>query len=218
MACAALAEHELTGTATFHGLTPSDTRSGDAESLSVGWFASLFPVTAPIVEGGDFPAAARAAQASFDANRTMAAVPVQRVLDLASAGQLGIEMPNQPPMMLSYMDFRKVPAAGMWRAAGFGLYGDKLSCGGVNMWINRADDRTTLTVSFPDNTEARRSVQRYLAALSAAFADAAATTADWIAELNRHANDGERSPARATGHCAPELSEQPIPGVSFAGI
>ena len=55
-------------TTTYHGFTPSDTRTPGAETLSVGWFASLFPVTVPIGDGC-FGDAARAAQKSFDSNR-----------------------------------------------------------------------------------------------------------------------------------------------------
>ena len=43
MACAALAEHQLTGNTTYHGFTPSDTRTPGAETLSVGWFAEPVP-------------------------------------------------------------------------------------------------------------------------------------------------------------------------------
>lgn len=193
MACAALAEHHLTGNPVFHGFTASDTRSGEGESLSVGWYAGLFPVTVPIPETRPgFGEAARAAQISFDANRALAAVPFSRVLELASADELGISLPSAPPMMVSYMDFRKIRFAGLWEGSNLGLYGDNLSMGGINLWINRHLDQTTVTVSFPDNPEARRSVHRYLAALSTAFAGAAAVTADWIDELNHHANVSSR--------------------------
>ena len=57
------------------------------------------------------------------------------------------------------------------------------------MWINRHADRTTVTVSFPDNSVARDSVHRYIAALTEAFTDVARTTTeDWIEEVARHAN------------------------------
>ncbi len=182
MACAALAEHELTGTTTYRGLTPSDTRAGAAEALSVGWYASLFPVTVPIGDG-DFSAAARAAQDSFDANRALAAMPFHRALELAPAGQASGCQAGLPPMMLSYQDFRKIPAAGRWEDTRFGTFGDNISLGGINLWVNRHPDRTTVTVSFPDNPTARHSVHRYLAALSRAFAGAAEIAADWVTEL-----------------------------------
>jgi hypothetical protein len=188
MACAALAEHQLTGNTTYHGFTPSDTRTPGGETLSVGWFASLFPVTVPIGDGC-FGDAARAAQQSFDSNRSLASVPFERVLEVAPVDQLGIKLPSKPSMMLSYLDFRKIPVASLWEETNFGLYADSLSHGGINMWVNRQAGSTTATVSFPDNSVARDAVHRYLAALTEAFTDVAKTaTEDWIEEVALHAN------------------------------
>jgi hypothetical protein len=187
LACAALAEHQLTGNSTYHGFTPSDTRSGGTEAMSVGWFASLFPVTVAIGDG-DFAGAARAAQASFDANRYLANVPFERALQLAPADELGITLPTRQSMMASFLDFRKIPVADLWLQTNFGIYGDNFSHGGINMWINRHAARTTVTISFPDNDVARKSVHRYIAALSQQFAAVAKITADWIDELAHHAN------------------------------
>ena len=103
--------------------------------------------------------------------------------------QLGIKLPSKPTMMVSFLDFRKIPVASLWEDTNFGLYGDNLSHGGINMWINRHAGRTTVTVSFPDNSVARDSVHRYIAALTEAFTDVAKTTTeDWIEEVARHAN------------------------------
>lgn len=190
LACAALAEHQFTGADTFHGFTPSDTRAPGTDTLSVGWFASLFPVTVPTGHG-EFPEAARTAQKSFDANRYLANVPFERVLELAPLDQLGIKLPTRPGMMVSFLDFRKIPCTPLWEETGFGAYGDNLSHGGINMWINRHAARTTLTISFPDNPVARQSVHRYVATLSQVFADVAKTTADWIEQLAHHANSSE---------------------------
>jgi hypothetical protein len=188
MACAALAEHELTGNSTYHGFTPSDTRMPGTETLSVGWFAGVFGVTVPIGDGC-FGDAARAAQKSFDSNRRLAHVPLERVLEVAPVDQLGIKLPSKASMMVSFMDFRKIPVASLWEETNFGTYGDNLSHGGVNMWVNRHSGRTTVTVSFPDNSIARDSVHRYIAALTQAFTDVARTAIeDWIEEVARHAN------------------------------
>ena len=65
--------------------------------------------------------------------------------------------------MLSFLDFRKIPLAGLWAETNFGTYGDSLSHGGINMWINRHAEKTTVTISFPDNAIARESVDRYIA-------------------------------------------------------
>lgn len=173
MAAAALADHRFTGAATFRALTPSDARDGASHALSVGWFAALFPVTVPIGDG-DFAAAARAAQTSFDANRPLAAVPLQRAVELSAATASPVGMPTAPPMMVSYMDFRRVPDACLWEAARLGVFGDELSHGGVNVWVGREQNRTFVTVSFPDTPTARHAVECYLSALRSAFRTAAA--------------------------------------------
>lgn len=189
LACAGLAEHQLTGTRTYHGFTPSDTRSPNADAMSVGWFASLFPVTVPVADG-DFATAARAAQDSFDASKHLAAVPFDRVLELSPPEDLGIVMPTKSPMMVSYMDFRKIPCAELWQQTKFGAYGDNLSHGGINLWVNRHAERTTVTVCFPDNAEAHASVQHYLEVLVRVFTDAARLSTDWIDTVAVHANAG----------------------------
>jgi hypothetical protein len=175
MACAALAEHHLTGNETFHGFTPSDTRVGDAQALSAGWYASLFPVSVP-VGGGDFALTARAAQKSFDANKQMSVASFQRVLDLASPEELGITLASKPSMMVSLMDFRKMADADTNR---LGIYLDNLSLGSINTWIIRHADKTTVTVSFPETPEARHSVHHYIGVLRQAFGDAAELTEQW---------------------------------------
>ncbi len=174
MACAALADHELTGTEIFNSFTPSDTRTG-AQSLSAGWYASLFPVSVP-THGGDFAQTARAAQKSFDANRHMSAIPFQRVLDLLSPEELGVTPSSNPAMMVSLLDFRKLADA---EANRLGIYLDNLSHGGINAWIIRHADHTSVTVSFPDTAEGRHSVHHYIGVLRGAFADAADLTEDW---------------------------------------
>ena len=176
MACAALADYRLTGTETFHGFTPSDTRSGDAQSLSAGWYAGLFPVSVPVGDG-DFAQMARAAQKSFDANKHLSAVPFKRVLDLASAAELGVTPASKPSMMVSLMDFRALADADANR---LGIYLDNLSHGGINTWIIRHADQTTLTISFPETPEARHSVHHYAGVLRAAFTDVTDFTEDWI--------------------------------------
>jgi hypothetical protein len=138
---------------------------------------------------GCFGDAARAAQESFDSNRHLASVPLERVLEVAPVDQLGIKLPSKPSMMVSFLDFRKIPVASLWEETNFGLFADSLSHGGINMWVNRHAGRTTVTVSFPDNSVARDSVHRYIAALTEAFTDVARTaTEDWIEEVALHAN------------------------------
>jgi hypothetical protein len=193
LACAAMAEHEFTGTETYHGFTAYDTRTPGIDSMTVGWFANLVPVTVPICTT-TFAEAARAAQESFDDAKQLAGVPVERALELAAPLQLGVKPPTARAMMVSFMDFRKIPAFTLFEETNFGTYADRLSHGGINLWINRQTDKTTATISFPDNAESRKSVHRYLAALTQAFAYAVKTTPDWVDAVADHANTGHGMP------------------------
>ena len=157
----------------------------------MGWFASLVPVTVPI-GGGSFPEAARAAQNSFDDAKHLAGVPFERVLELTTPDQLGIELRARSELMVSFIDLRKIPVAALFEETNFGTYGDNLSHGGINIWINRHADKTTVTISFPDNPVARESVHRYIAALHEAFARAVKTTSDWVDAVADHANSRPR--------------------------
>jgi hypothetical protein len=190
LACAALAEHELTGNETYHGFTPYDTRTPGIDTMTVGWFASLFPVTVPIGKGS-FAEAARAAQKSFDEAKHLAGVPMDRVTELATPDELGIRPLARPAMMVSFLDFRKIPVAALFEQTNFGTYGDNLSHGGINMWINRQADKTTVTISFPDNPKARKSVHRYIAVLTQMFARAVETTLDWVDAIAEQADSSE---------------------------
>jgi hypothetical protein len=176
MACAALADHHFTGAGVFHTFTPSDTRIGTGHALSAGWYASIFPVSVPVV-GNDFAQTAREAQKSFDANKYLATVPFQRVQDLVPAEELGLTPSIRPSMMVSLMDFRHMPDADADR---LGVYIDNLNEGSINIWIARHVTQTTVTVSLPDTAEARHSVHLYLAVLRSVFADAASAAAGWV--------------------------------------
>lgn len=190
LACAGLAEHALTGNQTYRGFTPCDTRIPGTDTMTVGWFASLFPVTVPI-GSGSFPEAARAAQNSFNAGKRLAGVPFERVLELATPDQLGIKLPTKPAMMLSFLDFRKVPLGALCDETNFGIYGDNLSHGSINTWINRHAGKTTVTVSFPDNAVARKSVRHYISALQEAFTRAVQSNLEWVDAIAEHANSYE---------------------------
>jgi hypothetical protein len=107
---------------------------------------------------------------------------------------LAIKPPTARAMMVSFMDFRKIPAVDLFEQTNWGTYADSLSHGGINLWINRQTDKTTATISFPDNAEARKSVHRYLAALTQAFTYAIKTTPDWVDAVADHANSGHGIP------------------------
>jgi hypothetical protein len=183
-ACAAQAEYELTGTDTYYGITPYDTRSTPAEYMTPGWFASFIPITVP-VGAMSFGDTARAAQASFDSAKDLANVPFDRVLELAPS-ELGLKNPERDVPMLSYIDVRSIPVTSQWDELNAGIYGDSRLSDQVCVWVNRFEKETTLTVSFPENPIARESVARYVAAVKSVYARVAegGGTAAAFAERN----------------------------------
>jgi mycolipenoyl-CoA---2-(long-chain-fatty acyl)-trehalose mycolipenoyltransferase / long-chain-acyl-CoA---trehalose acyltransferase len=171
-ACAALAEHELTGAETYYVITPTTTRRNLAEFATTGWFAGVVPITVPVgpTSFGDI---VRAAQASFDSGIGLANVPFDRVLDLAPA----LRAPGPGVPMLSYLDASLPPLspdiAAQWERLNGKLYIDTRCANQLGMWVNRSEDETTVTVMFPDNPIARESIVRYLDAMKSAYVRAA---------------------------------------------
>jgi non-ribosomal peptide synthetase component F len=167
-ACSALAEYELTGANTYYGLTPKDTRKGVADAMTQGWFTGLIPVTVPI-EGQNFADAARAAQVSFDTGRKLAAVPYDRVLELAQ--HLNKPRPNFP--VLNFLDAGTAPLSALLTAElgdlNVGVYGDGRYSYQMSVYVIRVEKETAVTVMFPDNEIARESVTRYLKTLKSVF-------------------------------------------------
>ena len=197
LACVALAERDLVGTETYHGYTPYDTRTPGIDTMTVGWFASLVPVTVP-TGTGSFREAARAAQNSFDVAKHLAGVPIDRVLELATPDQLEIKPPTRPAMMVSFIDFRKIPVAALLGRDEF-RYLRRQSVARRDQHVDQpARRKTTVTISFPDNPVARESVHRYIAALREVFVRAVESTSDWVNVVAEHANSGHAYLSAAT--------------------
>jgi 2-O-sulfo trehalose long-chain-acyltransferase len=170
-ACAALAEHELTGAETSYVITPSDTRSTPTELMTTGWFTGLIPVTVPVA-AASFGETARTAQASFDSGTDLAHVPFDRVLELAPP-EPRLRRPAPGNLVLSYADASIAPlsavASSQLDGLNFRVYLEDRVSHQVSMWVNRLEKETTVTVLFPDNPVARESVARYVAAMKSVY-------------------------------------------------
>lgn len=168
MACSALAEHELTGTQTYYGLTPSDTRKTATDAMTQGWFTGLVPVTVPIA-GAAFGDAARAAQVSFDSGRDMAEVPYGRVMEL----EPGLVKPRPDFPVVNFLDTGAAPLSVLLTAdladLNIGIYGDGRYSYQLCIYVIRAQEQTVVSVMFPDNPEAQASVAEYMATLKSVF-------------------------------------------------
>ena len=168
-ACAALAEHEMTGAQTYYGLTPIDTRKLPTEFLTVGWFTGLMPITVPGA-GTSFGDAARAAQRCFDAGTDLANVPWDRVLELAP--WLRRPGPNFP--VINFIDAGVAPLSGVFtsliKRLNFGVWLDGRYSYQFCIFVSRMETETVMTVLFPDNPVARESVARYLQVMKSWYA------------------------------------------------
>jgi Condensation domain len=163
-ACAALAEHRLTGAATYFGLTPFDNRRDPAYATAVGWLASFVPLAIPTA-GASFAEVVNSAQTSFDSNAALGAVPYYHLLEMRDQSSGRLEVPDRPVPMLSYIDIRKLPFSDYWDGLRIGIWGDNRLSESVCMWVNRMRDRTQLVVAYPATDVARQSVLRYVEAM-----------------------------------------------------
>jgi hypothetical protein len=168
-ACAAMAEHRLTGAPTYFGLTPFENRRDPAFATAVGWLASFVPLAIP-TGGAPFDEVVSSAQTSFDANRTLGAVPYYHLLEMPAVSSPPLVAPDRPVPMLSYIDIRKLPFSDYWDGLRIGIWGDNRLSEAVCMWVNRMHDRTQLVVAYPGTDVARESVLRYVEAMRAEFA------------------------------------------------
>ncbi|MCW2652473.1 MAG: acyltransferase [Mycobacterium sp.] len=168
-ACAALAEHQLTGAKTYYGIIASDTRSTPTDFMTTGWFTGFVPITVPIT-GSSFGDTARAAQESFDSGKDLASVPWGRVLELAP----WLTRPRLRVPLLFYLDAGIPPLSALVNShLDDGLNARICHDGGVpaqfDIRVNRFEKETRLLVLFPDNPVARESVTRYIATLKSVY-------------------------------------------------
>ncbi|MBW8712306.1 MAG: hypothetical protein JF631_15325, partial [Mycobacterium sp.] len=167
-ACAALAEHRLTGASTYFGLTPFDNRRDPQYATAVGWLASFVPLAIPTA-GASFDEVVNSAQSSFDTNTTLGAVPYYHLLEMPVPSSRELAAPDRPVPMLSHIDIRKLPFSDYWDGLRIGIWGDNRLSEAVCMWVNRMQDRTQLVVAYPGTEVARKSVLRYVEAMRTEF-------------------------------------------------
>ncbi len=178
-ACTARVEHEFTGAATYYGLTPRDTRRTSDNFSTQGWFTGLVPITVPIA-ATSFGEAAWAAQRSFDSGIELARVPYYRVLELAP--WLDRPRPNFP--VSNFLHGGAAPlnavlaAADMGYSNNIGIYSDGRFSYQLTIYAFRYEAGTAMSVLYPDNSVARKSVARYIAAMRSVCRQVAAG-GDW---------------------------------------
>jgi hypothetical protein len=189
-ACAAMAQHALTGSTDYHVITPTTTRQTPAEFQTTGWFTGVVPVSAR-VNPDSFAETAVAAQASFDGRMSLGPIPFDRVLELAD-DSMGLRSPEPGVPMVSFLDAGLPPLSASiiaeWERMNGKVYSDARAAYQIGLWVNRGERDTTITVAFPNNPIARESIDRYLAAMTAVYL----SVADGAhAPAHTHARHGE---------------------------
>jgi hypothetical protein len=179
LAATSLIVHELGGQPVYRTVVPFHTRMKSAWSDSVGWYVGGAPIEIPAA--GDLTEALGAVRAELRANRTLARIPLARVLRL-----LGADFrPTSPDMysIVSYVDARAVPGAHAWAdQKAYGLirvsYGDQLCA-----WVNRLHEGLWFACRYPDTDIAYKNVRRYAEALRDLILSAPAADRPRLAEL-----------------------------------
>lgn len=174
-ATAAIAEYELVGKKNYLGLTPKSTRTTPGEFGAIGWFSSLIPVHFTVSGTLTFSHLAGVAQRAFESGKLLSDVSYHRVLELVTPDSGITTQPGWSAPMISYVDVRKLPGADIVSSVNGGLFGNQGSSDEVYMWINRFENHTGATFMFPGTDVARRSIDRYFAAIGDVFLSVART-------------------------------------------
>lgn len=161
LAATSMIVHEIGGQPVYRTVVPFHTRMKSAWSDSVGWYVGGAPIEVPAAR--DFDEALTAVRAELQANRSLARMPLARVLRL-----LGADFrPTSPDLysIVSYVDARVAPGATRWsERKAYGLlrvsYGDQ-----VCVWVNRLDEGLWFACRYPDTDAAYKNMRRYVEAL-----------------------------------------------------
>ncbi|MFJ6833227.1 condensation domain-containing protein [Streptomyces sp. NPDC091209] len=158
LAATSLIVHEIGGHPVYRTVVPFHTRLKSTWSDSVGWYVGGAPIEVPAAR--DFDAALASVRAQLHANRSLARIPLARVLRL-----LGEDFrPTSPDLysIVSYMDARLNPGSACWsEQKAYGLlrvsYGDQ-----VCAWVNRLHEGLWIACRHPDTDIASKNVRLYI--------------------------------------------------------
>ncbi|MBX9398301.1 acyltransferase papA2 [Streptomyces sp. TRM72054] len=161
LAATSLIVHELGGEPVYRTVVPFHTRLKSVWSDSVGWYVGGAPIE--VAAARDFDEALTAVRAELQANRSLARMPLARVLHL-----LGADFrPTSPDLysIVSYVDARVVPGSARWAERKvYGLirvsYGDQ-----VCAWVNRLHEGLWFACRYPDTDVAYKNMRRYVEGL-----------------------------------------------------
>ncbi|MGW1725764.1 condensation domain-containing protein [Streptomyces sp. NPDC002306] len=160
LAATSLLVHEIGGQSVYRTVVPFHTRVKSQWSDSVGWYVGGAPIEVSMAQAPDFRGALTAVRAQLQANRSLARIPLARVLSL-----LGADFrPTSPDLysIVSYLDARTLPGSDRWAEQNaYALlrvsYGDQ-----VCVWVNRMHEGLWLASRYPDTDIASKNMRLYV--------------------------------------------------------
>lgn len=160
LAATGLIVHEVGGHPVYRTVVPFHTRVKSQWMDSVGWYVGGAPVEIPTAQAPDFEGVMRMVRSELRANRSLARMPIARVLRL-----LGSDFrPTSPDLysIVSFVDARDIPGSERWTELhAYGLlrvsYGDQ-----VCVWINRLHEGLQFASRYPETDIAYANMRRYV--------------------------------------------------------
>ncbi|MBT2408480.1 MULTISPECIES: condensation domain-containing protein [unclassified Streptomyces] len=160
LAATSLIVHEIGGQSVYRTVVPFHTRAKSRWHDSVGWYVGGAPIEIPMAQKPDFHSVLAMVRAELQANRSLARMPIARVL-----GLLGSDFrPTSPDLysIVSFVDARGIPGSGRWTdLKAYGLvrvsYGDQ-----VCAWINRLHEGLQFASRYPDTDIAHKNMRLYV--------------------------------------------------------
>ncbi|MHA5048731.1 condensation domain-containing protein [Streptomyces sp. SD15] len=160
LAATSLIAHEIGGEPVYRAIVPFHTRVKSQWSDSVGWYVGGAPIEVPVAQDPDFRSTLEAVRTTLRTNRSMARMPLARVLRL-----LGSDFrPTSPDLysIVSFVDARGIPGSDRWAdQKAYGLirvsYGDK-AC----VWFNRLHEGLWFGCRYPDTEIAYKNMRLYV--------------------------------------------------------
>ncbi|QYX80562.1 condensation domain-containing protein [Streptomyces akebiae] len=160
LAATSLVVHKIGGEPAFRTVVPFHTRAKSEWRDSVGWYVGGAPIEIHTAQAVDFRCVLDMVHTAVHANRSMARLPIGRVLRL-----LGSDFrPTSPDLysIVSFIDTRHIPGSERWtELKAYGLvrvsYGDR-----VCAWFNRLHEGLYFAARYPDTDIAYKNMRLYV--------------------------------------------------------
>ncbi|MEU9102681.1 condensation domain-containing protein [Streptomyces sp. NPDC048361] len=160
LAATSLIVHNIGGEPVYRTVVPLHTRAKSRWAESVGWYVGGAPIEIPVAQALGFDDALTMVRAALRANKSLAHLPIARVLRL-----LGSDFrPTSPDLysIVSFVDARDIPGARQWdQQKAYAMlrvsYGDQ-----VCAWFTRLHGGLQLAIRYPDTAIAQKNIHCYV--------------------------------------------------------